>query len=74
MKQSYNKNIITTLFHEYFPKEIAKYALCEGGAENSNFLIETEDQKFILKIFENSKNEIEIVQSEVGIMTAVRGM
>lgn len=73
MKQNYPPDIIASLFHEYFPeKEIISFSLCDGGAENSNFLIETANGKYILKIFENSKNEFEIVQSEVAIMTFVR--
>lgn len=75
MKQNYDKNIIEWLFHQYFPeKEIIQYSLCDGGIENSNFLIETEENKFILKIFENSKNEMEIVESEVDVMREVRDM
>lgn len=73
MKQNYSQDIITSLFHEYFPqKEIISFSLCKGGAENSNFLIETQDGKYVLKIFENSRNEFNIVQSEVEIMTFVR--
>lgn len=69
MKQNYPLDIIASLFHEYFPeKEILQYSLCEGGVENSNFLIETEQEKYILKVFESSRHDEELIRSEVGIM------
>lgn len=73
MKQNYSLDIITSLFHEYFPeKEILQYSLCEGGVENSNFLIETEREKFILKVFESSRHDEDIIRSEVEIMIETR--
>lgn len=53
MKQNYSPDIIASLFHQYFPeKEIVQHSLCDGGVENSNFLIEAEQGKYILKVFE----------------------
>jgi len=73
MKQNYEKNIIESLFHEYFPeKEIITYLLCGGGVENSNFLIETETEKYILKVFESSRHDEEIIRSEVAIMIELK--
>ena len=69
MKQNYDKNIIEWLFHTYFPeKEIVQYSLCDGGIENSNFLIETKGARYILKIFEGLKNTSEEISAEVNIL------
>lgn len=69
MKQNYGKNIIEWLFHQYFPgKEIVAYNLCEWGIENSNFLIQTADSSYILKVFEWFKNHSEMVSAEVNIL------
>lgn len=53
MKQNYSPDIIASLFHQYFPeKEIISCSLCDGGVENSNFLITTAQDRYVLKIFE----------------------
>ncbi len=73
MKQNYNLDIITSLFHQYFPEQkILSYSLCDGGIENSNFLIITEGGKYILKVFESHRHEEEVIRSEVEIMIASR--
>lgn len=73
MKQNYEKSIIEWLFHQYFPeKEVLTYELFDWGVENSNFLIQALDWKYVLKVFENSKNEMEVVQSEVQLMNEAR--
>ncbi len=73
MKQNYDKNIIEWLFHQYFPeKEIIQYSLCDGGIENSNFLIETKGANYILKIFEGFKNKSEEIHAEVSILIHLR--
>ena len=75
MKQNYDKNIIEWLFHQFFPeKEIFTYEVCDGGVENSNFLLITSDGKYVLKVFESSRHDEKIIRSEVEIMVEVRNM
>ncbi|MBP7806408.1 phosphotransferase [Candidatus Gracilibacteria bacterium] len=69
MKKNYEKSIIEGLFHQFFPeKGILSYNLCEGGIENSNFLIRTTDSSYVLKIFEGFKNHRDMVCAEVDIL------
>lgn len=74
MKQNYTADIVAVLFHQYFSDEIISYTLCDGGVENSNFLIETASGKYILKVFESSRHDEEVIRSEVQIMIEARKM
>ena len=52
-----DKNALETILQQYVIDSITKWSILDGGAENTNYLLETKHQKYILTICERKTFE-----------------